>query len=60
MKKLLAVLLALVLCLSVSAVSLAEAAMTGRYIYPEYCLRVCLSSVHLQDGHLRYSDPGAV
>ena len=30
MKKLLAVLLALVLCLSVSAVSLAEAAMTGR------------------------------
>ena len=50
MKKLLAVLLALVLCLSVSAVSLAEAAMTGRYIstqniafvsaYPQYTFKM--------------------
>ena len=43
MKKLLAVLLALVLCLSVSAVSLAEAAMTLHY-----ALRAFLAVSRLQ------------
>ena len=65
MKKLLAVLLALVLCLSVSAVSLAEAAMTGRYIstqniafvsaYPQYTFGIQTLELY-DDGTYRLID----
>lgn len=70
MKKLLAVLLALVLCLSVSAVSLAEAAMTGRYIstqnmafvsaYPQYTFKMATFGIQTlelyDDGTYRLID----
>ena len=70
MKKLIAVLLALVLCLSVCAVSLADAAMTGRYIstqnvafmsaFPQYTFKMATFGIQTlelyDDGTYRLID----